>query len=122
MGRGEYLEENAPDLKALIEDYFGEVAGIEERDGVEMFVVRDTMVFDKVMIGVEENENKKNRLAVHFEEKDVDTLQEEGLLNEASQAMDAKNEFLEEVTGRDAKARRDSMKREVEDADADVDV
>lgn len=121
MGRGEYLEENAPNMEAKVEDYFGPVTGTETRDGMEMLVVEDTMVFSKVLVGVEENPNKKDRLAVHFEEKDVQTLQEEGLLDEAGRAMEAKNEFLEEVTGRDAKARRDSMKREVEDAE-DVDV
>lgn len=108
-------------MEAKVEDYFGPVTGTETRDGMEMLVVEDTMVFSKVLVGVEENPNKKDRLAVHFEEKDVQTLQEEGLLDEAGRAMEAKNEFLEEVTGRDAKARRDSMKREVEDAE-DVDV
>ncbi|MDY6780143.1 MAG: DUF5611 family protein [Halobacteria archaeon] len=122
MGRGEYIDERVDDLKEKTEEYFGETTGTEERDGVEMHVVEDSMVFERVMVGVERNKNKKDRLAVHFEEKDVATLQEEGILDEAQNAMDAKNEFLEEVTGRDAEARRKSMKREVEDTDADVDV
>ena len=37
----------------------------------------------------------------------------------AADAVDAKNDFLLEATGRDAKARRDSLKRDVED-DADA--
>jgi len=121
MRRGEYIEDRVPDMRAKVEEYFGEVTDTEERGGVEMYVVEDTMVFDRVEVGVEERSNAKDRLAVHFEEKDVPTLQEEGLLEEAGKAREAKNDFLEEVTGRDAKSRRESMKREVE-PDDDVDV
>lgn len=121
MRRGEYIEERVPDMRAKVEEYFGEVTGTNEREGVEMYVVEDTMVFDRVEVGVEERPNAKDRLTVHFEEKDVATLQEEGLLDEAGEAREAKNDFLEEVTGRDAKSRRESMKREVE-PDEDVDV
>ncbi|MFP4631857.1 MAG: DUF5611 family protein [Halobacteriales archaeon] len=120
MRRGEYLEERVPDLKAKFEEYFGEVSGTETMDGVEMYVVEDTMVFDRVLAGVKETSGK-DQLAVHFEEKDLETIQEEGLLDEAGAAREAKNDFLEEVTGRDAKSRRESMKREVE-PDDDVDV
>jgi len=121
MRRGEYIEERVPDMRAKVQEYFGEITGIEERDGVEMYVVEDTMVFDRVEAGIDERANSKDRLAVHFEEKDIPTLQEEGLLDEAGEAREAKNDFLEEVTGRDAKSRRESMKREVE-PDDDVDV
>jgi len=121
MRRGEYIDERAPDMRGKVEEYFGEVDGTDERDGVEMYVVEDTMVFDRVEAGVEERSSAKDRLAVHFEEKGVPTLQEEGLLEEAGAAREAKNDFLKEVTGRDAKARRDSMKRDVE-PDEDVDV
>lgn len=121
MRRGEYIEERVPDMQEKVEEYFGEVDGTDDRDGVEMYVIEDTMVFDRVEVGVEERSNAKDRLAVHFEEKDVPTLQEEGLLDEAGVAREAKNDFLEEVTGRDAKARRESMKRDVE-PDEDVDV
>ncbi|MFP4174964.1 MAG: DUF5611 family protein [Halobacteriales archaeon] len=121
MRRGEYIDERVPDMQEKVEEYFGEVTGTDERDGVEMYVVEDTMVFDRVEVGVEERSSAKDRLAVHFEEKDVPTLQEEGLLDEAGAAREAKNDFLEEVTGRDAKARRESMKRDVE-PDEDVDV
>lgn len=121
MRRGEYIEERVPDMREKVEEYFGEVTGTDERDGVDMYVVEDTMVFDRVEAGVEERSNAKDRLAVHFEEKDVPTLQEEGLLDKAEDARVAKNDFLEEVTGRDAKSRRESMKRDVE-PDEDVDV
>jgi hypothetical protein len=123
MGRGNYFDDLDEDLATITERYWGDIDGTREEDGVEMFVVEDTMVFDEVLVGREHNDGKKDRLVVHFEEKDVATLQEEGLLDAADDAMDAKNRFLEEVTGRDAKARRDSMKRDVEDdPDADVDV
>jgi hypothetical protein len=121
MRRGEYIDERVPDMREKVEEYFGDVDRTDERDGVEMYVVEDTMVFDTVEVGVEERSSAKDRLAVHFEEKDVPTLQEEGLLDEAGAAREAKNDFLEEVTGRDAKARRESMKRDVE-PDEDVDV
>jgi len=70
MRRGEHLEDRIPDMKAKIEEYFGEVAGTEEHNGHELYVVED---------------------------------------------VDAKNDFLLEATGRDAKSRRESMKRQVED-------
>lgn len=122
MRRGEYLHERVPDLKGKVEEYFGEVTGTEEHEGMEMYKVEDTMIFSEVLVGVDENESRKDRLAVHFEEEELDVLTEEGRVDMAQDAMSAKNDFLEEVTGRDAKDRRDSMKREVEDADADVDV
>ncbi|XGI83603.1 DUF5611 family protein [Halorutilales archaeon Cl-col2-1] len=121
MRRGEYLKERVPDMKAKVEEYFGEVDRRDEIDGVEMYIVDDVLVFDHVGVGVIEHSSKKDELAVDFKEKDVQTLQEEGRLDLASEAMEKKNEFLEEVTGRDAKARRDSMKRSVEDESPDID-
>jgi len=41
-------------------------------------------------------------------------------LEAAQEAVDLKNDFLEAATGRDAEARRDSMKRQVEDDPDDV--
>jgi hypothetical protein len=121
MRRGEYIEDRVPDMRAKVQEYFGEITEEDERDGVGMYVVEDTMVFERVEAGVEHRPNAKDRLAVHFEEKDISTLQEEGLLDKAEDAREAKNDFLEEVTGRDAKSRRESMKRDVE-PDEDVDV
>jgi hypothetical protein len=120
MRRGEYIEERVPDMREKVKEYFGEITGTDERDGVEMYVVEDAMVFDRVEAGIEQRSSAKDRLAVHFEEKDVPTLQDEGLLDQAGDAREAKNDFLEDVTGRDAKARRDSMKRDVEPDDVDV--
>ncbi len=120
MRRGEYLEDRVDDLEAKIEEYFGEITGTEDVDGTEVFVVEDSGVFESVKVGVERNEGRKNRVAVEFNEKDVQVLQEEGLIDKAQDAMRAKNDFLEEVTGRNAKDRRESMKRDVEGSDADI--
>lgn len=122
MRRGETLEENAPDLEATIEEYFGPVTGTEERDGHELYVVEDpnNPVFERILAGPARYSGKKDRLAVHFEERDAETVIAEGHVDAASDAVEAKNDFLEEVTGRDAKSRRDSMKRAVEDDAPDV--
>jgi hypothetical protein len=44
----------------------------------------------------------------------------EGNVEAAEDAVDVKNDFLLEATGRDAKSRRESMKRDVEDDTPDV--
>ena len=121
MRRGETLEENAPDLKGMIEDYFGEVTGTEEVNGHELYVVGEPKnpVFTKIYAGAAEYSGKKDKLAVHFEERPAEEIIADGLTDHAEGAVSAKNEFLLEVTGRDAKSRRDSMKRDVED-DADA--
>lgn len=117
MRRGETLEERAPDLEGMIEEYFGPVTGTEEREGHELYVVDepDNPVFERILIGAAEYSGKKDRLAVHFDERPAAKLVEEGLTEYAEDAVDKKNDFLESVTGRDAKSRRDSMKRTVED-------
>lgn len=117
MGRGEHLDERVPDLKATIEEYFGPVSGTQEYEGNELYVVEDPVnpVFDQVVAGALEFSGKKDQLAVHFEERDLEDLIETGDVDAAGDANDAKNEFLLECTGRDAKARRESLKRSVED-------
>ena len=122
MRRGETLEENAPDLKGMIEDYFGEVTGTEEINGHELYVVGEPKnpVFTKIYAGAAQYSGKKDKLAVHFEERPADEVIAEGLADHAQDAVSAKNEFLLEITGRDAKSRRDSMKRDVEDDAPDV--
>lgn len=124
LRRGEYLEDRVPDLKSLVESYFGPVTGEETHDGIECYVVGepDNPAFERVLAGVAEYANKKNRLAVHFEERDAAVLLEEGVVEAAEEAVSLKNEFLEEATGRDAESRRKSMKRSVEDdPDHDID-
>jgi hypothetical protein len=118
MRRGEYLEERVPDLRATVEEYFGEITGTEEMDGVEMFVVSEpeNPVFDRVLAGTSGYGSKKDQLAVHFEERPAEEVIAAGEAEAAAEAVDLKNEFLLEVTGRDAKSRRESMKRTVEDS------
>lgn len=117
MGRGEYLEERIPDLKATVEEYFGAVTGTEVIDGHELYVVDDpdNPVFDRVLAGAAHYEGKKDRLAVSFEERPAEEVIAAGEVEAAEEAVDLKNDFLREATGRDAKSRRESLKREVED-------
>jgi hypothetical protein len=125
MRRGEHLEDRIPDLKGKIEDYFGTVSGTEEVNGHELFVVEDpdNPVFDRIVAGAAAYSGKKDKLAVHFEERPAEDVIAEGHADAAADAVNKKNEFLLEATGRDAKSRRDSMKRAVEDdADAPDDV
>jgi len=117
MRRGEHLDDRMPNLEESIEGYFGEVTGTEEADGHELYVVEDpdNPVFDRIIAGAAEYSGKKDKLAVHFEERDAEEVIAEGNADAAAEAVDLKNDFLLEATGRDAKARRDSMKRDVED-------
>ncbi|MFC4542615.1 DUF5611 family protein [Halosolutus amylolyticus] len=116
MRRGEYLEERIPDMEATIEDYFGPITGTEEYKGTELYVIGepDNPVFEKVVVGAVEYSGKKDKLGVEFYERDPTELGPDEL-EAAGEAVDAKNDFLLEATGRDAKSRRDSMKRKVED-------
>ncbi len=117
MRRGEYLEERVPDLEATIEEYFGPITGTEEFNDSDLYVVGepDNPVFTRVVAGAVEYSGKKDKLAVHFEERDLESLMETGDVDAAGDANNAKNDFLLECTGRDAKSRRESMKRAVED-------
>jgi hypothetical protein len=117
MRRGEHLEDRMPDLKGSIEEYFGTVTNTEEFDGNELYVVEDpdNPVFDRVVAGAASYGGKKDKLAVHFEERPAEDVIAEGNADAAADAIDAKNSFLLEATGRNAKSRRDSMKRTVED-------
>ncbi|WP_158058124.1 DUF5611 family protein [Halorussus halophilus] len=117
MRRGEHLEDRIPDMKAKIEDFFGEISGTEEHNGHELYVVEDpdNPVFERIIAGTAEYSGKKDKLAVHFEERPAEDVIAEGNADAAADAVSKKNEFLLDATGRDAKARRDSMKRTVED-------
>jgi len=123
MRRGEYLEERIPDLEGTVEGYFGPITDTEEFKGSDLFVIAepDNPVFERIVVGAVSYGGKKDKLAVEFHERDVADLGPDEL-EAAEDAVDAKNDFLLEATGRDAKARRDSMKRAVEDdPDHDVD-
>ncbi len=117
MRRGEHLEDRVPDMEAFIEEYFGEITGTEEYNDTELFVVADpdNPAFDRVVAGTVEYSSKKDKLALDIEERPAEEVIAEGHVEAAEDAVNAKNDFLEEATGRDAKARRDSMKRSVED-------
>jgi hypothetical protein len=121
MRRGEHLEDRVPDMKAFVEEYFGEITDTEDHNGNDLYVVDepDNPVFDRVVAGTVDYGSKKNKLALHIDEKPAEQVIAEGHVDAAEDAVSAKNNFLEEATGRDAKARRDSLKRSVED-DADA--
>jgi hypothetical protein len=118
MRRGEHLEERIEDLEALIEDYFGPITDTEEYRGSDLFVVEDPTnpVFQRITAGSVEYSSKKNKLAVDFEERPAEDVIAEGKADAAADAVEKKNDFLKEVTGRNAKSRRESMKRSVEDS------
>ena len=117
MRRGEHLEDRVPDLKATIESYFGPVTATEEANGHELYVVEEPTnpVFERILAGAASYSGKKDRLAVHFEERPAEEVIASGEADAAAEAVSLKNEFLLEATGRDAKSRRKSMKRTVED-------
>ena len=117
MRRGEYLEERVPDLEATVEEYFGPITDTEKYDGSDLHVVEepDNPVFDRIIAGAVSYSSKKDKLAVEFHERELEELMETGDVDAAGDANDAKNDFLLECTGRDAKSRRESMKRSVED-------
>jgi hypothetical protein len=119
MRRGEYLEDRVSDLRALIEEYFGTVEGTAEMGGIEMYEVQapDNPVFDRILAGRSPYGSKKDQIAVHFEERPAEEVIAAGEADAAAEAVDLKNDFLLEVTGRDAKSRRESLKRTVEDSD-----
>ncbi|MBV0903652.1 DUF5611 family protein [Haloarcula salina] len=121
MRRGEHLEDRVPDMEAFVEEYFGPVTDTEEYEGNDLLVVDepDNPVFERVVAGRVEYGSKKDKLALHIDERPAEEVIAEGHVDAAEDAVAKKNDFLEEATDRDAKARRDSLKRSVED-DADA--
>ncbi|MFC7239871.1 DUF5611 family protein [Saliphagus sp. GCM10025317] len=116
MRRGEHLEDRIPDMKATVEDYFGSITDTEEFKGSDLYVVEepDNPVFERITVGTVQYSGKKDKLAVDFVERDPTELGPDEL-EAAGEAVSAKNDFLLEATGRDAKSRRESLKRAVED-------
>ena len=116
MRRGETLEERIPDMESTVEEYFGPISETMEYKGSDLYVVEEPQnpVFERIVAGAVSYSGKKDRLGVEFEERDPTELSPDDL-EAAGDAVDAKNDFLLEATGRDAKSRRDSMKRDVED-------
>ena len=117
MRRGEHLDDRIPDLKATVESYFGTVTGSEDHNGHKLYVIDDpdNAVFNRILAGAAEYSSKKDKLVVHFEERPAEEVIADGDADAAEEAVSLKNEFLLEATGRDAKSRRESLKREVED-------
>ncbi len=117
MRRGEHLEDRVEDMEAFVTEYFGSPTDTEEYKGNDLFVVEDpdNPVFDRVVAGTVAYSSKKDKLALDIEERPAEEVIAEGHVDAAEDAVSMKNEFLLEATGRDAKARRDSMKRDVED-------
>jgi hypothetical protein len=120
MRRGEHLEDRVEDMEEFVTDYFGEPTATEEYKDNDLLVVEepDNPVFSRVVAGTVSYGSKKDKLALDIEERDAEDVIAEGNVDAAEEAVGLKNNFLKEATGRDAKARRDSMKRDVED-DAD---
>ncbi len=121
MRRGEHLEDRIEDMETYIEETFGPITDTVDYKGSDLHVVEDPKnpVFERVVGGTVEYSGKKNRLALDITERPAEEVIAEGHVDAAEDAVSAKNEFLLESTGRDAKSRRESMKRSVED-DADV--
>jgi hypothetical protein len=117
MRRGEHLEDRVPDMEAFVEEQFGSISDTEEHNGSELLVVDEpeNPVFTRVVAGTVEYSGKKDKLALHIDERPAEEVIAEGDVDAAEDAVSTKNEFLLEATGRDAKARRDSLKRSVED-------
>jgi hypothetical protein len=124
MRRGEYLEDRVADMEAFIEEYFGPITDTEPYNDGELHVVEDpdNPVFSRVTAGTVEYSTKKDKLALNIEERPAEAVIADGHVEAAEEAVTLKNEFLKEATGRDAKARRDSMKRSVEDDEVPDDV
>ena len=118
MRRGEDLADRIPNMRETVEEYFGPATGTTEYKGSELFVIEepDNPVFERITVGAVSYSGKKDRLAIDFEEREAKELIEAGQIDAAEEAVSLKNEFLLEATGRDAKSRRESLKREVEDS------
>lgn len=123
MRRGEHLDDRIPEMERTIEEFFGEITTTTEHNGSDLHVVEDpeNPVFERVVAGAVSYGSKKDTLAVDFEERPAEGVIAEGNADAAADAVDAKNDFLLEATGRDAKSRRDSMKRAVEDSPDEAD-
>jgi hypothetical protein len=119
MRRGETLDERVPDLRETVEGYFGPVSDTTDLDGHEVYVVGEPTnpVFERIAVGKGTYSGKKDTLIVDFEERPAEEVLAEGLAEHAAEAVAAKNDFLLEITGRDAKSRRKSMKRSVEESE-----
>ncbi len=76
MRRGEHLEDRVPDMEAFVEEYFGEVTDTEEYEGNDLLVVDDpdNPVFDRVVAGRVEYGSKKDKIALHIDERPAEDV------------------------------------------------
>ncbi len=117
MRRGEHLDDRVDDMEAFIEEHFGTISDTEPYKDGELRIVEDpdNPVFSRVTAGAVRYSGKKDKVALDIEERPAKEVIAEGHVEAAEEAVTLKNDFLKTATGRDAKARRDSMKRNVED-------
>jgi hypothetical protein len=95
MRPGEYVED--VDLEAALDDHFDS----------------SNPVLDAVHASVHETDgDAKNRLAFGIQTIDPAEAIEQELFEEMEAVVEAKNAFLEAVTGRDASLRKEDMKTE----------
>lgn len=121
MCRGETLEERIPDMEATVEDYPGLIADAGGFKDSDLYVVGgpENPVLIHIVAGAAKYSGKKDKFMVNFEEAGPADLASEDL-GAAGEAVSAKNDFLLGAAGRDAKSRRDPMKRVIEDDVPDV--
>jgi hypothetical protein len=117
MRRGEYLDERVEDMESFIEEFFGPVTATASYGDRELLVVEDpdNPVFERVTAGRVAYSSKKDKIALDIDERPAEEVIADGHVDAAEDAVSVKNDFLEAATGRDAKSRRESMKRDVED-------
>lgn len=110
--QGVYVE--VDNVRELVVEYFGEGEELETEEGIVWFVPDSNPVAESVQIGVRTEGSKKNTLAFFVRERPLEELVEElgDEFEEYTQdIMDAKNDFLFEITGLTAKDRRDRLKK-----------
>lgn len=91
MRPGEYIEDK--DIEAIAENYFG-----------------DDPIIDTYEVGVYETEgSKKNHLYFRYDLIEFARIRDEFDPEDHQETIDNVNKFLEEVTGRTAKHRRDDI-------------
>jgi len=112
--RGKTLEERMPNLKGMVEEYFGPITGTCDYEGQELYHIENPRnpVFKTVSIGAGKYPGKKDTLIVDFEEHHMKDIVEAGNIELTADAVTSKNKFLLGATGKDSKARRKAMKRQ----------
>jgi len=111
--QGVYVE--VDEVRELVAEHFGDSEEFEVEEGLVWFVPDANPVVESVQVGVKTAGSRKNTLSFFVRERPLEELVEElgDEFEEYTQdIMDAKNEFLFEVTGLTAKDRRDRLKKQ----------